>query len=472
MAFSSWFSRFRSSSRNIYRTIESSSVYHFRTQRTYIPETLYSEGTKPVLSWSSSLIPLAVALSAGSIVFDIGRNPSMCDASGVNDYRGGTVGGKDSTDLVVKGSRKEVAQELIDELKAICGGNMTLDYDERYFHGKPQNSFHTAVNVPDIVVFPRSEDEVSKIVRSCNNHKVPIVPYGGATSLEGHTLSPHGGVCIDMSLMKNVKVLHLEDMDVVVEPGIGWMELNEYLESYGLFFPLDPEVSTVATGQTTAQGNHHDYPSFPVSPVKLDGTNYLLWSTSVFLSIDARGYKGYIYGTTVKPSEAGSLQDKWSSSNSLGELTLSEYHCELRSLWQELDYYDNFQLDCLSDITKFQLREDKFRVYTFLTGLNVEYDQLRSQVLSRSPFPTLEQAYSLIQLEDTRRSTMLPTTQPERSALISSGGGSSNTGTRSSFEKEPLKCTHCGKERHTVDYCWKLHGRPSDSSDGGGGSRG
>ncbi|XP_043705228.1 uncharacterized protein LOC122655043 [Telopea speciosissima] len=263
----------------------------------------------------------------------------------------------------------------------------------------------------------------------------------------------------------------------------------------------DSEVSTVATGHTTSQGNHHDYPSFPVSPVKLDGTNYLLWSTSVFLSIDARGYKGYIYGTTVKPSETGSLQDKWSSSNSLvmsfllsamtpsiargytlldsaakiwkaaegtysqvgndpqvydiqrkihatkqGELTLSEYYCELRSLWQELNYYDNFQLDCPSDITKFQLREDKFRVYTFLTGLNVEYDQLQSQVLSRSPFPTLKQAYSLIQLEDTRRSTMLPTTQPERSALIFSGGGSSNTGTRSSSEKEPLECTPCGKE--------------------------
>lgn len=70
--------------------------------------------------------------------------------------------------------------------------------------------------------------------------QVPIVPYGGATSIEGHTLSPYGGVCIDMTLMNRVKALHVEDMDVVVEPGIGWMELNEYLESYGLFFPLDP----------------------------------------------------------------------------------------------------------------------------------------------------------------------------------------------------------------------------------------
>ncbi|XP_015577823.2 D-lactate dehydrogenase [cytochrome], mitochondrial isoform X5 [Ricinus communis] len=161
------------------------------------------------------------------------------------------LGGKNSTDFVVKGTHKKVPQQLIDELKAICRDDMTLDYDERYFHGKPQNSFHKAVNVPDVVVFPRmhiesvlvssrSEEDVSNIVKCCDKYKVPIVPYGGATSIEGHTLSPHGGVCIDMSLMKSVKALHIEDMDVVVEPGIGWMELNEYLEPYGLFFPLDP----------------------------------------------------------------------------------------------------------------------------------------------------------------------------------------------------------------------------------------
>ncbi|KAI5338110.1 hypothetical protein L3X38_017381 [Prunus dulcis] len=57
--------------------------------------------------------------------------------------------------LVVKGSHKEVPRVLIDELKAICQDNMTLDYEERYNHGKPQNSFHKAVNIPDVVVFPR-----------------------------------------------------------------------------------------------------------------------------------------------------------------------------------------------------------------------------------------------------------------------------------------------------------------------------
>ncbi|KAM3366243.1 hypothetical protein ACQJBY_015609 [Aegilops geniculata] len=75
---------------------------------------------------------------------------------------------------------------------------------------------------------------------TCNKYKVPIVPYGGATSIEGHTLAPHGGVCIDMSSMKKIKSLHVEDMDVVVEPGVGWIELNGYLKPHGLFFPLDP----------------------------------------------------------------------------------------------------------------------------------------------------------------------------------------------------------------------------------------
>lgn len=156
------------------------------------------------------------------------------------DVRGVNVGGKGSTQYVVKGSQKEFPRELLEELKIICQDNISVDYDERYIHGKPQNSFHKAVNIPDVIVYPRSEEEVSKVVNLCNIHKVPIVPYGGATSIEGHTLSPHGGVCIDMSLMKTVKALHVDDMDVVVEPGIGWMELNEYLEPYGLFFPLDP----------------------------------------------------------------------------------------------------------------------------------------------------------------------------------------------------------------------------------------
>ncbi|PIA54191.1 hypothetical protein AQUCO_00900620v1 [Aquilegia coerulea] len=217
MAFSSWFSRFNSSSskQHIHRVLHNSSTsssssfnHYYRIRHSLlVNEVLNSnKGEKPPLlfSWSSSLLlPLALAVSAGSIALSSQSNFSFCDSRGIS------VGGKDSTDLDVKGSYKKVSQEFLEELKAICQDNMTMDYDDRYFHGKPQHSFHKAINIPDVVVFPRSEEEVSKIVTSCNKHK-------------------------------KVKALHVEDMDVVVEPGIGWMELNDYLEPYGLFFPLDP----------------------------------------------------------------------------------------------------------------------------------------------------------------------------------------------------------------------------------------
>ncbi|KAJ8458926.1 hypothetical protein OPV22_031852 [Ensete ventricosum] len=141
---------------------------------------------------------------------------------------------------VVKGIHRKVSNEFIQELKDILQDNMTLDYEERCFHGKLLNSYHRAVNVPDVIVFPRSQDDVQKFVIECNKYTVPIVPYGGATSIEGQTLAPHGGVCIDMSLMKKIKSLNVDDLDIVVERGIGWIELNEYLKPYGLFFPLDP----------------------------------------------------------------------------------------------------------------------------------------------------------------------------------------------------------------------------------------
>ncbi|KQK20806.1 D-lactate dehydrogenase [cytochrome], mitochondrial [Brachypodium distachyon] len=179
-----------------------------------------------------SFLAAAAAAAAGGTAATV----ALCDSER-RDHR---VGGKESTELVVRGERKSVPREFVDELASFLGEKLTVDYDERSFHGTPQNSFHKAVNVPDVVVFPSSQDEVQQIVVTCNKYKVPIVPYGGATSIEGHTLAPHGGVCIDMSSMKKIKALHIKDMDVVVEPGIGWIELNEYLKPYGLFFPLDP----------------------------------------------------------------------------------------------------------------------------------------------------------------------------------------------------------------------------------------
>ncbi|XP_077245219.1 FAD-linked oxidases family protein isoform X2 [Tasmannia lanceolata] len=235
MRFSTWFYRVNSSCKKFSIFIQSSPSHDRTLKIPYTRQVIRSKERKPNPSWHTSLLPFAVVVSAGTLALDLRKSPSLCDSS--IDY---SIEEKDSVEVVVQGAHKEIPKVLINELKVVCKGNLTLDYDERYFHGNPQNSFHKAVNVPDVVVFPRSQEEVSKIVTSCNKYKVPIVPYGGATSIEGHTLSPYGGVCIDMSSMKSIKALHVEDMDVVVEPGVEWVELNEYLKPYGLFFPLDP----------------------------------------------------------------------------------------------------------------------------------------------------------------------------------------------------------------------------------------
>ena len=108
---------------------------------------------------------------------------------------------------------------------------------------------------PDIVVYPKTTDEVSAIVKLCAEHRVPIVPYGTGTSLEGHINAPFGGVSVDTSLMKRVVAVHEEDLDCVVEPGVTRSELNEYLRDRGLFFPIDPGADASLGGMVATRAS-------------------------------------------------------------------------------------------------------------------------------------------------------------------------------------------------------------------------
>ncbi len=111
---------------------------------------------------------------------------------------------------------------------------------------------------PDGVAFVTSGEEVQEIVRICTTHRVPIIPFGAGTSLEGHVNAPAGGISVDFSRMDKVLQVNAEDMDVVIEPGVTRDGLNSCLRDTGLFFPVDPGANATLGGMaaTSASGTN------------------------------------------------------------------------------------------------------------------------------------------------------------------------------------------------------------------------
>ncbi|NJM35273.1 MAG: FAD-dependent oxidoreductase, partial [Rhodomicrobium sp.] len=86
---------------------------------------------------------------------------------------------------------------------------------------------------PEAVIFPETADEVAEIVGICRAHRMPIIPFGAGTSLEGHLNAPFGGICLDFGRMKRVLSVNTEDMDCEVEPGVTRKELEAHLRGTG-----------------------------------------------------------------------------------------------------------------------------------------------------------------------------------------------------------------------------------------------
>lgn len=141
--------------------------------------------------------------------------------------------------------QKQAANEIV----SILGEDaVSFDEDVIEHHGRSDWSTSNTAVRPVAVVYPKTTEDVVAIARSCNKHNVPIVPFGAGSSVEGNFSSPHSGICVDFTHMDKVIAFRPEDMDVTVQPGVNWVDLNNKIAESGLFLPLDPSPTAQIGG--------------------------------------------------------------------------------------------------------------------------------------------------------------------------------------------------------------------------------
>ena len=145
---------------------------------------------------------------------------------------------------------------LADLVAKLCG-----DYGDRAVTTQSVREHHSHgegladAALPDVVVFPQSNEEVAAIVRLCALARVPVIAFGVGTSLEGHVAALYGGVCLDLTQMNRVLEVNAEDLDCRVQAGVTREQLNAELKGSGLFFPIDPGADATIGGMTATRAS-------------------------------------------------------------------------------------------------------------------------------------------------------------------------------------------------------------------------
>lgn len=144
-------------------------------------------------------------------------------------------------------------RKVINELAPTFSDRIDLTRAVCEQHGQGEDSYGCVA--PDAVFYPFSNEEVAQIVRLCNRYKIPVIPYGTGTSVEGHLLAVNGGVSIDLSEMNQIIEINPGDMDCRVQAGVQREELNKALRYDGLFFSVDPGANASIGGMAATRAS-------------------------------------------------------------------------------------------------------------------------------------------------------------------------------------------------------------------------
>src|SRR5512147_252381 len=142
---------------------------------------------------------------------------------------------------------------LVDALAKRFGARFSTAAGVRDHHGRDESP--DAPMPPDAVVFAESTDDVAAVVVLAAAHRVPVIPYGVGSSIEGHLLAVHGGISIDLSHMNAVLAVNAEDLTVTAQAGITRKQLNAAIKDTGLFFPIDPGADATIGGMAATRAS-------------------------------------------------------------------------------------------------------------------------------------------------------------------------------------------------------------------------
>ncbi|GAU39772.1 hypothetical protein TSUD_220160 [Trifolium subterraneum] len=295
--------------------------------------------------------------------------------------------------------------------------------------------------------------------------------------------------------------------------------------------PPSPKSETPQPTQP-ARSHHENHP-VQITTIRMNGGNYFRWSRSVRMYLRGKGMIGYITGDKKQPDKKGAGFDTWDAENSMvmtwlvnsmteeisanylcydtakdlwdnvsqmysdlenqsqvyeltlqlgkiqqGEDSVTKYFNCLKRIWQDLDLFDEYEWKSPEDCKHYMKTVDVSRVFKFLAGLNVEFDEVRGRILGRNPIPQIGEVFAEVRREESRRQVMLgkkvvaAPTPVEGSALaVPQVNRKSFPNPRGGGDKNHLFCDYCGRNRHVREDCFKLHGRPNNGKAGKFGNR-